>query len=128
VPISPLTTLEMFRGEQKVWQITVEENGAAVELTNATIKFAAYASYPAGTVTDDTNAIIAKTTSDGIVITDGSNGVFELTVEKDDTYSIEISKSRNLYVYGLEFIPYGQTEPRSLGNGYLILYPDVVRA
>lgn len=126
--LTALTTLEMYRGEQMVWEFTITESGVAVDLTGATVKFAVYANYPSASLTADTTAVISKTTSSGIVLTDADAGIFELTISKADTNSIEMVKDTNEYVYGVEYIPAGETEPRVIGTGKFILYPDVVRA
>ena len=77
------TDFRMYQGDSKTLSITVKDkDGDVVVITGATIKWQASRSY--GKTAD-----ISKTTSSGISITDGPNGVFEVTLDASDTESLE---------------------------------------
>lgn len=120
--------LEMRRGEVKVWQYTLTEAGTAVSLTGATIHFTVRPSYPLGTITGDTDATITRNSnSSGIVITQPASGMFEVTLLHTHTNALEVGQEGIGYLYGIEYIPTGETEPRWAGGGSLTIYPDTVR-
>jgi len=58
-----------------------DQDGAAVNLTSATIKWSIRENL-------DTAAALTKTTLSGITITDASGGVFEVTLTDTDTASL----------------------------------------
>jgi hypothetical protein len=118
------TDLTMYRGENKTWTFTVTEGGSAVDLTGASIYFAAWVGIPASSIVADTTASISKSTVSGITITNGTGGVFDLAFVKATTNSLEPGG----YLYGVEYIPNGQTEARVICTGVLTIYPDFVRA
>lgn len=57
---------------------TKDKAGAIVNISGATIKFGLY------TIVDNTEVIV-KTVGVGIVITDGPNGLYEVTLDESDT-------------------------------------------
>lgn len=57
-----------------VLQITLTSGGVAVNLLGATIKYEAA-----------TDTAVTKTVGSGITITDGANGIFQITFEEADT-------------------------------------------
>ena len=118
------TELSIYRGETKTWTFTVTDNGVAMDITLATINFAARRTLPGGTIVSDADAAIAKSTAGGIVITDGVNGVFELTLLKADTNTLEVDQ----YYYGVKLIPAGETEPYVVEEDILNILAHPVRA
>lgn len=76
------TNFVMTAGDSKTLVITVRNaDGDAVNITGATIKWQAARSY-------GKTSVISKTTSSGISITDGTNGVFAVTLSPSDTDSL----------------------------------------
>jgi len=74
---------EMYAGDDKTLIVTVKDrNGDAVVITSATIKWQASRSQGKASV-------ISKTTSSGITISDGPNGVFEITIDDTDTEDLK---------------------------------------
>lgn len=118
--------LSMLRGEKKIWQFTLTENGSPVNLASASIRFALRDNWPESSVTSDASAILQKSTASGsgIVITDGANGVFELTISHADTNTL----TPKSYYFGIEYIPNGDTEPRGVPPDTLQIGYDVVRS
>lgn len=116
--------LTITRGCRTVYTFTVTENSAAVNLTGATIYFEARTDYPASSVVTNAGAVIAKTTAGDITITDAAGGVFEILFTKADTNTL----TPCLYYYGIEYVPQGETDPRLIQQGQLVINPDVVRA
>jgi len=71
---------KMIQGEDKVLEITVvDENGSAKAITGATI------TWSLARAVDDTPLITKSTGGSGISITDGNNGVFQVTIGDTDT-------------------------------------------
>lgn len=76
------TNFVMTAGDSKTLVVTVRNaDGDAVNITGATIKWQAARSYGKASV-------ITKSTSSGISITDGTNGVFTVTLNTSDTDSL----------------------------------------
>jgi hypothetical protein len=76
--------LEMFRGNDRTFTLTVARDGRAVDLTGATLRWKARKS-----VKDlDADAVINKATGNGITITDPPNGIVDLTLLSADTKSL----------------------------------------
>ena len=69
---------------------------------------------------------IAQYTSDttGVTITDGPNGLFTVTFDKDDTAS---TYAPSYLVWDAQFVTAGG-EPITLDTGTLVLEPDVTRS
>ena len=116
--------MSIYRGEYKVFECTATEDGAALVLTGASIYFAVRDTNPATSITSDADALIAKSTADGITITDGAAGEFEIEFEKADTNALNIG----LYHYGIEAILSGYTDPVVLDVGTFEILPSYVRA
>lgn len=73
------TDFSMYAGDDKLLTVTVtDEDGDAVDLTSATIKWQAAKSY-------GKSSAIEKDTTGGISITDASGGVFQVTLSDTDT-------------------------------------------
>lgn len=119
--------LTMYRGEAKTWEFTISATGAAVNLTGATLRFVVRQSFPAGTVTADTDALILKTTSSGITLTTPASGVCEVALAKADTYTLELNPNGGLFFVALEALLSGDSEARVVDQGTLKITPDLVR-
>lgn len=105
----------MFAGDAKVLVITVRDAaGAAVNITGATITWEAARS------TEDA-AVITKTTSDGIEITDATHGVFEVTLDPADTDDLF-----GLYYHEAELTQTG--DPFTVLTGSLVVERTLIRA
>lgn len=77
-----ITNFEMTAGDSKTLVVTVKDaEGVDVSITGATIKWHAARSF-------GKTASITKTTSSGIAITDGANGVFTVTLAGSVTESL----------------------------------------
>ena len=77
-----ITNFVMTAGDDKTLVVTVKDaNGTAVNITGASIKWQCARSF--GKASD-----ISKTTSSGISITDGANGVFTVTLTAANTESL----------------------------------------
>lgn len=121
--------LSIYRGERKVWQVSVTDAaGAAVNLTGAGIYFAVRTAIPAGDVVDDTGAAIAKAVGTGITVTDAAGGVFKIALEGADTNALDPGADGLRLHYGLELVEIGETEPVVLARGILVVLADIVRA
>lgn len=74
-----ITNFMMVAGDSKTLVVTVKDaEGVAVNITGSTIKWRAARSFGKA-------AVISKTTSSGIQITDGANGQFTVTLSTSDT-------------------------------------------
>ena len=122
-----MADLTIYQGEYKVFECTATEDSAALVLTGAAIYFAAYKTNPPATYTDDSNAVIAKSTatSGGITITDGAAGEFEIEFEKADTNALDTNRK---YLYSIEAVLSGYTDPVVLEVGTIQVLPSYVRA
>ena len=77
-----IQNFEMTAGDDKTLVITVRDaNGNPVSITGASIKWQCARSFGKA-------SSISKTTSSGISITDGANGVFAVTLDDTDTESL----------------------------------------
>lgn len=76
----------MYVGDTKVLKVTVlDEDGNAVNITGVDIRW-----WMAKNVKKlDADVLIKKSTTDGISITDGPNGKFEVTIEPEDTETLK---------------------------------------
>jgi hypothetical protein len=119
-----MTRLTVYRGEAKVWTFTATNNGAALDLTGAAVYFAARLNYPLSSETTDTAANIALSTASGIALTTPASGVFTVTLTKANTNTLTPA----VYLYGIEAVLLGATDPVTLGVGELEILSDVVRA
>lgn len=73
----------MYAGDSKTLVVTAkDEDGAAVDITDATIRWQLARSV-------STTALVTKSIGDGVTITDGSGGVFEVELENADTESLK---------------------------------------
>lgn len=91
--------LEITRGDDKIWILTVsrKDTGAVVDITDCDLFFTVRDS-PDGT-------ILFQKTSDpaaGIVLTDPTHGVAEITVDYDDTDGLGNKKAE--YIFDVEII------------------------
>jgi hypothetical protein len=116
--------LAITRGEHVVYTITLTESGAAVDLTGVTtMRWTMRTNYPASSVISDADATLSKTIGSGLTVTNPTSGVVELEIVKADTNLLPIG----IYVFGLKYLPLGETEPRVIVQGNVILSADVVR-
>ena len=117
--------MDMYRGEKKTWQGAAVVNGSALDLTGAEVYFTVRENYPTSDITSDADASIAvSTTSTDIVVTDDAGGLFEITLSKSHSNTLEADKE---YVYGIEVVLSGETDPIVLEQGIFYLKPDVAR-
>lgn len=73
--------LSIYAGETRTLAVTVtDQDGAAVDLTNADIEYVADLPVP-----------VAKSVGSGITITDGAAGEFEIAIEQPDTVDYDTS-------------------------------------
>jgi hypothetical protein len=122
------TALTMRRGEHKKWLMTITESSVAVDITDADVHFAARATYPAGNIVDDTDAVLYMTNAAGITLTDPTNGQFELEIVHADTASLDIVTAAGVaYMYSVEYVPDNETEPIYVDSGTITILPDIVR-
>ena len=110
------TDFKMYQGDTKVLTVTVKDKvGNAVAITSATIKW--QASRSKGKTPD-----ISKTTSSGISITDGANGVFTVTLNASDTESLEGS-----YYHEAEVI-FSDSTVSTVLSGSMVIIPVLIAA
>lgn len=113
------SNIEIIRGDDKVWILTVtrKDTGAVVDITDCDLVF---------TVRDNPNGtLLFQKTSDpasGIVLTDPTNGVAEITVDYDDTDGLTNEKAE--YVYDVE-ITKSTGKIETVCKGKLTILPDV---
>lgn len=135
----PVATDDMviYRGEKKTWQFTLRDiSGNVVNLTGVTagLYFTVRYTIPtAGTPNDtDASALFALTQTNGITaISAGVSGIFEITVDKGQTSGLNPTAAMNMplkFLYGLEYVPTGETSPRVLAQGNFYVYPSIVMA
>ena len=81
-----MNDLQMFRGDDRILTVTVVDSGGLVDLTDAVLRFTTKRK-----VSDsDTNAVIVKTTTDGIDTgEDPTLGVATITIDAVDTVDEE---------------------------------------
>ena len=118
---------EMYRGEERVWTMTITEDSTAINLLGATLKFTVREVFPSGTITSDADAVFTCTSPTEILLTQPTDGIVELVISKAKTNTIRITGITE-YQYGLEYVPSDSTDPRVIAQGLFTLYPDVVRA
>ena len=115
--------LVVHRGEEKFWQVTVTEDGAPIDLTGAAVYFEVRRSYPPSA--GEASALISKTSvgNAGMWLTDPAAGTFELQATKADTNTM----TPGGYMYGIEYVPAGSSDPRVLVIDKFQILPDMVR-
>lgn len=118
-----MSDLTIQRGCKTVYEFTATESAVAVNLTGAAIYFEMRTSYPDASVITGAGATLSKSTVSGITITNGAGGIFEIAFSKADTNTLAVG----VYFYGIEYIPSGETDPRSLGSGTVSITGDIVR-
>jgi hypothetical protein len=126
----------IYRGERKIWTITLTDiTGNRVDLTSATgLYFTVRNAVPGTAITADTDAgvLFALSANYGInVLNPPASGQFEIVVDKGQTTAVSAAPALNSptkYLYGLEYVPTGETSPRVLAEGNFWVYPDIVKA
>ena len=107
--------LEMYRGDDREFTLTLTEDGAPMDLTGATVRWTARVR--AG----DADTVIAKTSSAGIAIAnDPTTGVAVLTIDAADTSGFA---GRRDLVWDVEVTRGGKT--RTVLTGVLRVLVDV---
>ena len=124
-----MTKITVQRGEYTSYRFTLEQDGVAVDLTNAAVYFVVRTTPPAGTITDDTDAVISKSVGDGIVSTSPSSGIIDVIFYPEDTadLSMPTNQDKLTYFWGMEVVLGGEIWARSAGVGAFIITHDVVR-
>lgn len=99
--------LEIVRGDNITWQMTTQniEDGLDANITGATLKFTVKADF-------NSAAVIEKTTSGGIVITDAANGIFQVSLVPADTSGLETGG----YVFDVEITLSGKVGTIAVGE------------
>lgn len=106
---------EMMSGDTQVLEYEVlDEDGVAVNITDATIEWVLTASRNSAT------ALITKTTSSGIVITNGPSGIFQVTLLPANTTSLS-----GIYYYEAEVTTTGNSV-YTVSTGMATIEGDVV--
>jgi hypothetical protein len=86
------TAVPFVAGDYRILRFSAEEaDGSPMNLTGHTIRWGLYA-WSGGPrySSPESTAVVSKTTTNGIVITDPVGGVFEVTLEPADTDSIAV--------------------------------------
>jgi hypothetical protein len=119
-----MSDITLIRGEHAIYTITVTEAGVAVDLTGVIImRWVMRTVYPAASVIADTDATLTKNIGTGLTLTAPASGQLEIEFTRANTNSLEIGT----YVYGLEYIPVGDTDPIVINQGCMNISADVVR-
>ena len=113
--MSDITT---YAGDTTIVDYTVILNGAAVDLTGLTLRWAARRAY------SDSAPAIVKETGSGIVYTDAAHGKVRLTLRPADTASLAISSPTTL-VWALRL--YDGSDVYTVATGQLIVQPVAQR-
>jgi hypothetical protein len=117
-----MSTLEMTRGDQPTFFVgpVRDRDGAIVDITGTTLWWTAKAHIR----DEDEDALIAKTTADGISIPLGSDGLATITLERADTDSFP--ETTVLY-WDLQEVD-GIDVLQTLARGRIVVHADVTRA
>lgn len=88
-----ISNLEMYRGDSFLLKLGLKEDGKPVDITNATIWF---------TVKEysndlDSNAVIQKSTSDGITILNAQLGYISIRIDTQDTDVLNLKETKTFY-------------------------------
>lgn len=110
--------LEMFRGDAAGWRFPVTLDGAAVDVTGASVRFTAKR-----LPTDaDGSAVITRTVGSGVTLTDPTNGVITVVLDPDDTDALEVPVT---LLWDLQVTSGGL--PRTVAHGTLAIAADISR-
>ena len=123
MPTQDLTTLEMYRGDTPVWELTVtdKQTGAAEDITGYTIWMTAKR---AKTDTDAQAVFQISTTSGDITITDAVNGLAEVVPPSSATLSL--TESVKLY-FDVQVKPPASSRIHTITDGVLVVALDVTQ-
>lgn len=88
-----ISNLEMYRGDTFLIKLGLKEDGQPIDITNSTLWF---------TVKDNVNdldsqALIQKTTSDGITILNAQLGYISVRINPQDTDVLDIKETKTFY-------------------------------
>ena len=122
--------LSMFRGAKKTWVFTVTGSaGDAVDLSSASVVFTVRTDYPAGSITNDSDAaVVLRRVNGGSGITTNASGKIYVTILSDNTVSASAFEDGGPYRYGLKFALPSDSEPEVAAQGPFYLRPDIVRS
>lgn len=112
------TPLEIVRGEDGLWDFSVTQSGLPFDITSATITFKA--AYEHGATAEISCAV-----GDGITITSGAGGTFELHVSaaKSAIAAIPANQERIRLVYSVALTKSSKTY--YVASGDLLIYGRV---
>lgn len=110
--------IDIRRGDDEEFTVTVTEDGAAQDITDAVIKFTAKEDM----ADDDEDAVIALSSEEGeIEITDAEAGLFTVYIDATTTAALT---PRNYY-YDIQMTLDGNK--KTITSGILTVYADVTR-
>lgn len=117
---SPISVaMNVFIGEDRIFEYVVtDSNGAAVNITGWNLR------WTVRVMTSSTTTLLDKTTSDDIRITDGANGICQVTMHAADTYDPvagAILIAPGAYVYVLQRTDAGFVSELAYGDFVLRL-------
>lgn len=112
--------LVMVRGDSASWLLGAARNGAAYNLTGASLWFTAKYT----TADADVAAVFQKTLADGLVITDAVNGLVTATLAPSDTSTLP--DSRTILDWDLQ-VKTVAGSVYTVAIGKLTVFPDVTR-
>lgn len=112
--------LEMRRGDTPIWELAVTEDGAAFNLTGATLYFTAKLA-----LDDADPGVFQLTNSAGITITDAAAGEAEIQPRRADTNALT---SDVTLFWDVQVSIAGSSETFTVLNGTLVIRRDVTRA
>jgi hypothetical protein len=76
--------LEMYAGDDKITRVTVyDPDDVIIDITDCTIRWVWYKRYPYSLSLDKSTS-----SGSGIILTDPTNGIFELTLVPEDTENL----------------------------------------
>lgn len=113
-----MTELSMYRGDEPSLDITLTSAGVPVNLTGVALRFTA----KYHTWDSDDDAVITKTTDDGITVTAPASGVIAVDFLAADTADLV---GTVVLVWDVQGVLDGKT--KTLARGTLRVSPDVSR-
>ena len=114
-----MSTIETYRGDDREFTFTLTEDGGAMDLTGAALRFTVKRA-----VADlDINAVVSKTLGSGITVAAPLTGVCVVALAAADTAGLEGSLR---LPFDLQVTRGGRT--RTVVVGDLVVIPDVSRS
>ncbi len=115
------TKLIMYRGDEPTFFLEAKQaDGSDMDISSGELFFTAKSSYRQS----DDDAYIFKTIGDGIVVSSGPEGRFNVTVDTEDTSGMYAPA---LLVWDVQYVTSGG-KPITLLDGTLLIKPDVTRS